>query len=55
LIANDVAGILAPSFALGARADMTNLVLWRWGPDPPHRVAVHDPRHRLPKEQTSWQ
>ena len=33
----DAAGILAPSFARLARPDMVNLVLWRWGPDLPHR------------------
>jgi RES domain-containing protein len=54
LIADGVAGILAPSFAVGARADMANLVMWKWGPDLPHRVRVHDPRHRLPKDRSSW-
>jgi RES domain-containing protein len=49
------AGILVPSFANGAREDMRNLVLWRWGPDPPHRVTVYDPSGRLPKDQRSWQ
>lgn len=47
-------GVLVPSFAYGARADMANLVLWKWGPDLPHRVVVHDPAGRLPKDQTSW-
>ena len=27
------AGILVPSFAVAARPDMCNLVLWKWGPD----------------------
>ena len=48
------AGLIAPSFANGARPAMTNLVLWRWGPDPPHRVEIHDPDGRLPKNQSSW-
>ena len=48
------AGILVPSFANGARADMHNLVLWRWGPDLPHRVMAYDPSGRLPKNQLSW-
>ena len=48
------AGILVPSFANGARKDMHNLVLWTWGPALPHRVTVHDPRGRLPKDQQSW-
>ena len=54
LIAKGAAGILAPSFAAGARPDMANLVLWRWGPDLPHKVEVHDPSGRLPKDQLSW-
>lgn len=52
LIASGNAGLIVPSFAPGARADMANLVLWRWGPDLPHRVVVHDPSGRLPKNQT---
>jgi RES domain-containing protein len=54
LIAGGAAGILVPSFAIGARFDMHNLVLWTWGPDRPHRVHVYDPAGRLPKHQTSW-
>jgi len=54
LIASGASGILAPSFAIGARVDMTNLVLWRWGSKPPHKVAVHDPSGRLPKNKLSW-
>ena len=53
-IAAGNAGLIAPSFAPGARPDMANLVLWKWGPDLPHRVVVHDPSGRLPKDQTSW-
>lgn len=54
LIGDHVAGVIAPSFAPGATADDRNLVLWRWGPDRPHRVGVHDPSGRLPKNQLSW-
>lgn len=54
LIAAGAAGILVPSFAIGARPDMANLVLWRWGPDLPHRVNVYDPSGRLPRDQLSW-
>lgn len=54
LIAAGAAGILVPSFATGARPDMANLVLWKWGPDLPHRVTVYDPSGRLPKDQLSW-
>jgi RES domain-containing protein len=54
LIADGATGILVPSFAIGARPNMRNLVLWRWGPGLPHRVEVHDPGDRLPKDQASW-
>lgn len=54
LVAQRKAGILTPSFARGAVASDTNLVLWRWGPKPPHRVEVFDPSGRLPKNQLSW-
>jgi RES domain-containing protein len=54
LIKRGAAGILVPSFAVGARAGLDNLVLWTWGGDPPHRVRVHDPDGRLPKDQSSW-
>ena len=47
------AGILVPSFANGATADDQNLVLWRWGPELPHRVTVYDPAGKLPKNQRS--
>ena len=54
LIASGASGILVPSFATGATTDTTNLVLWRWGPDLPHRVTVHDPSGRLPRDASSW-
>lgn len=54
LIARGRAGVLVPSFARGAKPDMTNLVLWKWGPALPHHVEVHDPSGRLPKDQMSW-
>jgi RES domain-containing protein len=34
--------------------DDRNLVLWRWGPDLPHKVTVYDPTGKLPKNQLSW-
>jgi RES domain-containing protein len=55
LIARGAAGILVPSFATGATPGMANLVLWRWGPDLPHKVTAHDPSGRLPKNQLSWE
>jgi RES domain-containing protein len=54
LIAEGASGILVPSFARGAPPDMHNVVLWKWGPDLPRRVRVHDPSGRLPKNQLSW-
>lgn len=54
LIEKGAAGILVPSFANNAQPRMSNLVLWRWGDSLPHRVRVHDPAGRLPKDQSSW-
>jgi RES domain-containing protein len=50
LIAKGASGILTPSFARTARPDMANLVLWRWGPTPPHKVELYDPNGRLRRE-----
>lgn len=47
-------GMLVPSFVPRATTANCNLVLWRWGPDLPHRVTVYDPSGRLPKNQLSW-
>jgi len=49
-----IAGVLVPSFAPGTGMEDRNLVLWNWGPDLPHQVAVLDPSGRLPKDQLSW-
>ena len=49
------AGVLVPSFAHRAGSSVTNLVLWRWGTDMPHKVTVIDPAGRLPKNQKSWE
>jgi RES domain-containing protein len=54
LVAKGASGVVVPSFANGARSDMSNLVLWTWTPDLPHRVHVHDPDGLLPKDQSSW-
>jgi RES domain-containing protein len=54
LIARGAAGMLAPSYAPGAAPEAGNLVLWTWADRPPHRVMVHDPSGRLPKDQLSW-
>jgi len=47
-------GMLVPSFVPGATDANVNLVLWRWGPNLPHKVDVYDPSGRLPANQLSW-
>ncbi|MEQ8344723.1 MAG: RES domain-containing protein [Sneathiellaceae bacterium] len=54
LRADGHAGILVPSFANGATAQDQNLVLWRWGPDLPHKVTAYDPTGKLPRNKLSW-
>ena len=54
LIGAGAAGILTPSFATGAQPDMINLVLWKWGPDLPHKIEVYDPAGKLPRDRSSW-
>ncbi|TJV16065.1 MAG: hypothetical protein E5Y07_18660 [Mesorhizobium sp.] len=53
LQSRSMAGIVVPSFAPSAEMEDRNLVLWDWGPDLPHKVAVFDPSGRLPKDQLS--
>jgi len=47
LIAGGYHGLLVRSFAAGASADDLNLVLWRWGDHPPHRLTLIDDEGRL--------
>lgn len=54
LTGDGAAGVLVPSFALGAAPHHHNLVLWRWGEALPHRIRVFDPTGRLPSNQLSW-
>ncbi len=54
-LSSTYAGILVPSFAHRAATSISNLVLWDWGADLPHRVHVIDPTGRLPKNQKSWE
>jgi RES domain-containing protein len=54
LRADGFAGVVVPSFAPGTISGDQNLVLWDWGPQPPHQVRVYDPSGRLPKNQLSW-
>jgi RES domain-containing protein len=54
LVKAGYAAAIVPSFAPGASAEDRNLVFWRWGPEPPHRIVVYDPEGRLPRDQRSW-
>lgn len=54
LMSDGAAGALVQSFPNGATAEEQNLVLWRWGPDRPHKVLAFDPTGKLPKNQLSW-
>lgn len=54
LIGQGIAGVLVPSFANRAPERASNLVLWDWGPDRPHRVTVTDRSGKLPRNQLSW-
>jgi RES domain-containing protein len=54
LIDADRAGVLVPSFAVGAKDGMANLVLWKCQDTLPYLVKVHDPDGRLSKNQDSW-
>ncbi len=47
LIQQGYAGMLAPSYARGATAEATNIVLWRWGDAAPHRLTLIDDENRL--------
>ncbi len=47
LKADGCSGLLVQSFVPGSTSANIKLVLWRWGPDDPHRVAVHDPKRTL--------
>lgn len=46
LLEAGVGGLLVPSYARGAGAGL-NLVLWRWGAEPPARLVVNDDEGRL--------
>jgi RES domain-containing protein len=47
LIAAGHHGLLVRSFAAGATEADLNLVLWRFGPHPPHRLVLIDDENRL--------
>ncbi len=47
LVAEGYVGMRVQSFARGAGADDVNLVLWRWGRNPPVRMVLIDDEGRL--------
>lgn len=47
LLAEDYSGLLVRSYAPGATAGDLNLVLWRWGDEPPSRLIPIDDEARL--------
>jgi RES domain-containing protein len=47
VITDGYSGMLVPSFAKGASPGDINLVLWRWGPTPPDKLALNDDENRL--------
>ena len=47
LLAAGHVGMRVRSFAAGTGTDDLNLVMWRWGPDPPARVVLVDDEDRL--------
>ncbi len=54
LAAKGCAGMLVPSFFVGAQPRHVNLVLWNWGDELPAMVRVYDPEAKLPKDRASW-
>ena len=47
LITGGYHGLLVRSFAAGNTANDINLVLWKWGAEPPHRLTLIDDEGRL--------
>lgn len=54
LIEARLAGIIVPSYAVGADREAKNLVLWKWSEEVPHRVSIIDIERRLPRSDASW-
>jgi len=54
LVSEGFNGIVVRSFLADASNEDINLVLWNWSHHLPTKVIVHDPDHRLPKDQSSW-
>ena len=55
LVEEGHAGIIVPSFALGAGPSDRNIIFWKWSNDLPHRLQVIDDEGRLPRDDRSWQ
>ena len=47
LISQGIAGIVVPSFAVGAADKDTNIVFWDWSERAPHQVVLIDDENRL--------
>ena len=54
LIAAGCAGIIVPSFAVGASERDVNVVFWKWSHSKPHKLRVIDDDGRLPHDDSSW-
>lgn len=54
LIDRGCAGIIVPSFAMGATERDSNVVFWDWAATPAHQVRVIDDDRRLPRDDQSW-
>lgn len=55
LIQKGATGALVPSFAPGCSEAQINLVLWQRSAPAPCRVQPIDDKHRLPRNDRSWQ
>lgn len=54
LMAAGAAGLVVPSFAVGASERDVNVVFWRWSSEPPHQLRAIDDHRRLPRDDRSW-
>ncbi len=54
LTAAGVAGIIVPSFAIGATEADINVIFWKWSGALPYQVKVVDDGERLPKNMSAW-
>jgi RES domain-containing protein len=54
LTAAGVAGIIVPSFAIGATGADINAICWKWSGALPYQVKVVDDGEWLPKNISAW-